>query len=385
MRKFLTALGVAAFLSVSALGTQTEVHAAVVTSTVAGGLDAPGEVSATLTVSPFTTVTVFSSGTYSAANRFELQEEIGSPGSGAFRRVLRLDTGTANEQAENSFTAGPNRSAFRVLMTVADTGDVMVQLTDRAQAAAAFTPNSRTVLHFFDDFNETQTTALDAGIYLTVDNDSSGTVGVIDPAIQEGAIGFVSGTVGDRADETAVGPIDVSDWAGLVSDGPIIFEASLQSDVLTGVWGIALTTIDVPAATNASSPFDVDSGVVTQENSHVDSVAILMQSEATDVDGWQAASSLGSAEGNDGGAIGTGLEFVLGTAEAATYVTLRVETDATGDCYFYIDGNLQYAEDLCVATTARLAWFVWANTDDNASGVTIRLDYVEFQTTKPAS
>ncbi len=382
MRKFLTALGVAALLSVSAWGTA---FAAVVTSTVAGGLDAAGEVSATLTVPAGTTVTVFSSGTYSAANRFELQEEVGSPGSGVFRKVLRLDTGTANEQAENSFTAGPNRSAFRVLMTVAGTGDVMVQMTDRAQAAAAFTPDSRSVLHFFDDFAETQTTAVNASLYLTIDNDSSGTIAVIDPAVQEGAMTLASGTVGDRADEAALGPIDVSDWAGLVSDGPILFEVSMQADVLAGIWGIALTTIDIPSATNASSPFDVDSGVVTEENSHVDAVAILMQSEATDVDGWQAASSLGSAEGNDGGAIGTGLEFVLGTAVAATYTTLRVETDATGDCYFYIDGNLQYAEDLCVATTARLGWFVWANTDTTAAAVTLIIDYVVFQTTKPAS
>ncbi len=385
MRKFLTALGVAAFLSVSFFGVAPFANAAVVTSTVAGGLDAAGEVSATLTVPAFTTVTVFSSGTYSAANRFELQEEVGSPGSGAFRKVLRLDTGTANQQAENSFTAGPNRTAFRVLMTVAGTGDVMVQLTDRAQAAAAFTPNDRTVMHYFTDFNEWQTTTINAELFLSIDNDSSGTVAVIQPANEEGVVTLASGTVGDRADETALSFIDLSDWAGLVSDGPIIFETSMQADVLAGVWGALLTTLQIPAATNASSPFDIDSGVVTAENSHVDAVAIMMQSEATDVDGWQAASQLAGAEGNDGGAIGTGLEFTLGTAVAATYVTLRVETDATGDCYFYVNGNLQYAEDLCVATTARLSWWVFANTDTTASALTLLIDYVEFQATKPAS
>ena len=70
---------------------------------------------------------------------------------------------------------------------------------------------------------------------------------------------------------------------------------------------------------------------------------------------------------------------------AADYVTLRVETDAAGDCYFYVDGDLQYAEDACVATTARLGWFIWANTDDNASAVTLIIDYIEFQTTKPTA
>ncbi len=82
MRKFLTALGVAAFLSVFSFGIAPFANAAVVENTVLGGMDAADELSATLTVAPFTEITVFTFGTYSLEARFELQEEVGSPGSG---------------------------------------------------------------------------------------------------------------------------------------------------------------------------------------------------------------------------------------------------------------------------------------------------------------
>ncbi len=386
MLKFLKSLGVAALLSVLPL----QVNAAVVDSTEADfGFDAAGEVTDSLTIPAFTTLTVFVNGTYSVANLVFLQREAGSPGSGAWENVLQVaGTGSglaADATGEFSWTNGPNRKGYRVAMTAAGTGDVMVQLTDRAAAAAAFTPNDRSVMHYFTDFNEWQTTAVNAELFLTIDNDSSGTIAVIDPAVEEGAMTLASGTVGDRADEAALSSIDVSDWAGLVSDGPIKFEVRMQADVLAGVWGALLTTLQIPAATNASSPFDVDSNVVTQENSHVNALAIMMQSEADDVDGWIAVSENANAEGNDGGAVGTGDEFEVGTAVAATYFDLRLETDAAGDCYFYVDGDLQYAEDSCVATTARLAWWVWANTDATAAALTLIVDYVEFQTTKPAS
>ena len=169
MRKFLTALGVAAFLSVSALGTAFAAvvpQATVVENTVAGGMDAAGEVSGTITVNGGTTLSIFWGGTYSAANRFELQEEVGSPGSGAFQRVLRLDTNTANSDDATTFLTGPNRNAYRVFMTVAGTGDVLVKMTDANIVPNDFNATDhRVYMEYFTDF-DTQTTAVDAAHFL---------------------------------------------------------------------------------------------------------------------------------------------------------------------------------------------------------------------------
>jgi len=385
MLKFLKSLGVVALLSVLPL----QVNAAVVDSTEADfGFDAAGEVSGTLNIKSFGEVTVFINGTYSVANVVWLQREAGSPGSGAWENILQVaGTGSglaANGTAEYNWTNGPNRRGYRLAMTAAGTGDVMGQMTDRAQAAVAFKTNDVTSVYQFDDFN-TETTAVNAAFYIAVDNDASGTIAVVTIGIQEGGITQVSGTGNDGADEACFGNIVVSSVAGLVSDGPIIFETRFRVDVLTGNVGMSLVNTECPAATNASRVFDVDSdAVVFLTGSYQDAVTIAQQGEASANDNWIAASALADAEGNDGGATGTGLEYELGLAVAGTYSTLRVETSSEGDCYFYVDDNLQYAEDQCVATTARLGWLIWVNTSDDDNVLTTQIiDYIAFQHERP--
>ena len=385
MRNFLSALGLAALLSVSFF---TPANAWVIDSSEADfGFDAAGEVTPTFTMAPFAQFTMFVNGVYSVANLVWLQEERGSPGSGIFQNVLQLSgTGSglaANGQAEYSWINGPNTNGYRVRMSAAGTGDVMVQVTDRYADALPFDLNDLTVFTHIDDFN-VQTAAVDATFYVAVENDGSGTVAVVDDSIQEGGITVISGTVGDSADEACLGTVTQADLAGLVSDGPIIMEVSLQIDNLTGQAGIALTEIICPSG-SAQTTVDAKANVLTESTVYADTVYIVHQAEMTDVDGWTAGCALTNAECNDPGAAGTGDEFIIGTAVAATYQTLRVETDAAGDCYFYFNGNLGYAEDACVSTTARLSFLIWVNTAATAAATTMQIDYLAFSTTKPSS
>ena len=114
---------------------------------------------------------------------------------------------------------------------------------------------------------------------------------------------------------------------------------------------------------------------------NADMIGIVRQDEATDTDDWQAFSSLADVEGANA------LEVPLGTATVVdTYVVLRVETDAAGNGYWYINDALVHAEALAVATTARLIpAFVSAETVAAGGTVTTVLDYVLFVHPRPTT
>lgn len=380
MLKFLKALGVAALLSVPFWGMA---HAAVVTSTVAGGMDAVGEKSATLTVPAGTLVTVYTFGTYSAANRFELQRQVGSPGSGVFEKVLRLDNGVANSFLTGSWTAGPNGDTFRVYMTTAGTGDVLVQMTDREIAARTYVSSS-IYTRLFSEF-DLQTTTIPAEFYISEEEAGSGTDFAVTPTIQEGGATGVSGTGNDGTDATCLSHFDTTDIGGLVSDGPIMWEVRLRADIATGM--VEIDLVDVECNGTPVPPVDIDSGVVTfATGTFQNGIGITQHGDATSLTGFVPWGAIADVEIFDGGAIGTGMEANIGTLVAGTYVVLRVETDAAGDCYFYINGALKLAGDSCVETTARLAGSVYIDsTADGGAQITAIIDYVDFITTRPAT
>ena len=387
MRKFLTALGVAAFLSVS-FWVPIAANAAVVEHTVAGGMDAAGEVSATLTVPGGTELTIFTFGTYSAANRFELQEEVGSPGSGAFSKVLRLDDGTANAFITNTWLTGPNRTAYRVFMTVAGTGDVMVQMTDRASAAIDYGTVSTLAMNiYFDDFN-TNTSAINAAFYVSDTEADDGTDEpflVLDTEV-EGAVFGEAGGGGDGTDATCMSALDFTDWAGLVSDGPMFFEVRLRTPDTTGSVSMALTEVECVAA--PIPHVDIDSGVVVfATGTYQDSVGIDQHGDATNLLSWIPWAANNDVEQFDGAAAGDGDEISIGTLAADTYVVLRVETDTTGDCYFYVDGVLKAAHNTCVATDSLLNGYIHIDSTVDGAGVTdvLYADYWYFGFSRPAT
>ncbi len=386
MLKWLKVLGVAAVLSTPwALPISAAVvpQATVVENTVAGGMDAAGEVSGTIVAQPFTTLSIFIGGTYSLEARFELQREVGSPGSGAFETVLRLDTNTADADISTAFTSGPNTDAYRVFMTVApQSGDVLVTMTD-----ASLTPNGfddyRVYMRHFDDFN-TQTTAVDADHYVAGD-EAAGTLAVVTVTIEEGGVTMVTDTGSDGQDSMCLGSIIVTDKAGLVSDGWMAFEIrSRLNEVGTETeQGMGLNNVICALNTN-ELPVTVATAALTVVTT-TDGAFIFQDGGATNTTNFSPFSVNAGVEQHDTAAGGTGHFFDTGVAPADDeYDVLRVEIDASGDAFFYLNGVLQYAEASAVATTATLVPYWWINSEDGGTTtVTGVIDWWEHIITRP--
>lgn len=352
----------------------TTAQAAVVESTESDDLlDAVDEITSTLSVDGPTDLTIFVNGTYVATA--VLQREVGSPGSGAWENVLVVTDGTDDATVVSSYKSGPGPGAYRVKMTAFTSGDIAVQLTDGSLVPQVFAEGDDYIRHYDDFFSHTAT--IDAALYITDENDAGGTVAVVTPAIQEGAVTIISGTGGDDADEVCFSLIDLTDFGALVSDGWTAFETRLKSSVTTGQFGMLLH--DEECVSTQLTPFDIDSNVVGFDTTNqANSVGIVHSEEADDVDGWTAVSANADTLGNNAD------EMEVGTVVAATYVTLRVEVDSTGDAYFYIDGILKYAENETVATTARLIPFIWVDTTtDDGGDPTVDIDYLEFVMSRP--
>ncbi len=374
------------------LSTSIPANAAVVIHTTAGGLDAAGEATGTLTVGSGVTVTAFSWGTYSAANRWELQRQVGAPGSGVFRKVLRLDSGAAtvaNAFVSQSYVAGPNGDAFRIVMTTAGTGDVQVSLTDAPTVAKdyGFTNNLTKIIQF-DDFSSA-TAAIDAAFYVSQTEAGDGTdeaflILVTEP---EGALFGEAGGGGDGTDATCVSTIDLSANAGLVSDGPMWFETRLRTPDTTA--SVSMSLINLVCAGTPVPPVDIDSGTVTfATGTFQDGVGMDQHGDATNLISFVPWAANADAEQFDGGDDNTtGDEMAAGTLEADIYITLRVEVDATGDCYFYVNGALKMAGDTCVATSALLTPRVHIDSTVDGAGATdvLYLDYWYFGFTRPST
>ncbi len=361
MRKFLKALGVAAFLSVLPLAAYAAAvpQATVVENTVAGGMDAAGEVSGTITLAPFETLSIFWGGTYSAANRFELQEEVGSPGSGAFSRVLRLDTATANSDDSAVWVNGPNRTAYRAFMTVAGTGDVLIKITN-----ASLTPNVfddfRLYLRFFTDF-DTQTTAIDAAHFLAL-NEAAGSIAVVTVTIEEGGATMVTDTGADGQDAATLCTIVTTDKAGLVSDGWMSFEARIRQNEVGVNIEMGAGYVDAVCDGDSGDIPATASGEELTVVGYTDVAVLLTDGDATQLLNLSPFSVNAGVEQHDIDTVNTAHMYDTGVPIVDdTYIILRVEIDASGDVFYYIDGALVFAEFTGVNTTATLAPQVWIN------------------------
>ncbi len=387
MRKFLTALGVAAFLSVSFIGGSTVANAVVVTNTTDQLFNAVDEVSTTLTAVPFAELTIFVSGVYAAGNTLVLQEEVGSPGSGSFRTVLTVTTGTANARIIAGWTNGPNRNGYRLNMTATGTGAISAFMTDRSRTAVNYVNDLNQVI-FFDEFftpqeSDTSPTLVSPDFFVTeTQSTSGGTIAAVTVTVQEGGVTIVSGDASSATDppdeSTCLAMSVLADWASLVSDGWNAFEVRLQIDVLTGQAAIGL--IDIICVADNITVADIDSGAVTANGATATLVAIMQQDEATSIDTWQAVSAISDVEGSNA-------EEVVGpTAVAATYVVLMVEIDNLGNAYFYVDGLMFHAEALAALTTSRIIPYVQVSgTPGGTAVVTAIIDYWKFVQARPSS
>ena len=387
--KYPTILKTLAAVAILAFGFSTPSSAAVVTNTTDQLFNAVDETSTSLIVESGTVLTTFVSGTYSAANVVWLQREVGSPGSGAWENVARV-TGastTANARVTTSWTSGIGTEAYRLIMSATGTGAVVAYLTDHAVTATDyFRTSSSSDIVFFDDFfgenNDGSLTVVNPSLYVTTQGaDSEGTIGAVTVAIQEGGVTLISGN-NAAGSEICISMIDEATSGALVSDGPIVYEVRHRAAQTDGLTYMTLQSQNCTSSGTIDVLIDIDSGVVAQTDANnADMIGIARQDEATDTNDWQAFSSNDDTEGANA------LEVPLGTATAAdTYVVLRVETDALGNGYWYVNGVLVHAEALAVATTARLIpAFVTAETVAAGGTVTVVIDYILFVQARPAT
>ncbi len=355
----------------------------VVTNTTDQLFNAVAEVSTTLKVRRRgTPITIFVNGTYAVGNVVKLQRERGSPGSGAWVNVQLVTKGVADATVQTTYITRRDRENLRLNMTATGTGAVVAYMTDAPKVPTEYT-DQRLYQVFFDDFGPTQTTAIDAQKYVSIDGDggASGTICVNSLNIQEGGLVCVSGTGEDAADVLAFSMIDVSDDGALVSDGTAIFEVRMKASDYDGQVGMCLH--DEEAVSSQLTPFDIDSNaIVFNSSNQADAVCIMAQDEADTADIWQPASAINDALGNNAD------EWDLGPAVVnAVYTILRIEINNNGDALFYVSGSLMFAEPLAVALTARLIPFVWSNTTTDGAGgaITYTIDYLVFTKERPGA
>ena len=374
MRNFLKLFAVAPVLL---FGVGTVAHAAVVTNTTDQLFNAVDEVSATLTATPESDISVFISGTYSTANIIDLQREVGSPGSGAWQTVLTISLATANARETHSLKSGRSTEGYRLIMTATGTGAVVAYLTDYPTSAPDMSTyrTSSTQIVTLDDFtglhNANSATAVNPAVYVTTQGvDSAGSIGVIAGA-HEGGMIIVSGGA-EAGSEVCFSGLDEA-TSGMLPSDTIIVEFRVEHDQVDGITYLGLQEVNCTANGTLDVHLDLSAGTFDHITTNMnDMIAFIRQDEATDTDDWQAVSALVTTEGANA------LEVPLGVQTAAnTYVILRIEVDALGNGYWYIDGVLKHAEPLAVTAATRLVpVFLAAETAGAGGTVTGTLDYL---------
>lgn len=372
MRNFFMALGLAALLSLSLAS--TSLAATVVTNTTDQLFNAVDEVSTSLTAAPNTELSIFISGTYEDANTLVLQEESGSPGSGAWSNVKTLTVATANLRIHESFTTGPNTTSYRLKMTATGTGAIVAYLTDWPTTPVARV-NGSAYLVEHDEFLDADSspTVVTAALYSTEVSDTGGSlIASVSVAVNEGGVTITSGTVSQ--DGACLSYITADALGSDISDGITAFEIRVRSDNLNGLFAMGMSDQVCADTTDTIPVMDVDSGVVSQVDGESESlIAFARQDEATDVDGWQIVSAIADVEGANA------LEVSVGTQVAATYDVLRVEVDSLGNGYWYLNGALVHAEALAVTVTAILVPNIWSTETAVDTGASINIvDYFRY-------
>ncbi len=386
MLKWLKAGALAVMLSLPwafPVGATDDDTKTVVTNTTDQLFNAVDEVSTSLLAAPFELMSIFVSGTYAAGNTLVLQREVGSPGSGSFENVMTVTTATANERIEASFSNGPNTNAYRLKMTATGTGDIVGYLTNWPVTAVNFFDNSHLGTHFvhFEDFvhnnEEGGTTVVDAEIFLATeasDDSGNGTIGAYVDANREGIVTMISDT--EDTNPVCMSYIILANFAALVSDGVSVFEVRVNWSDDDG-W-VSMGMNDDICATNDADWLNIDSEVASENTSNGDVIGWVQDAGATDVAFYQAISAIATVLGAN--ALSVPVEAMI----PASYDTLRVETDSSGNGYWYLNGVLRHAEPLAVGTAAEILPFVMHG--GNGAGTTVSsIDYWLFANPRPTT
>ena len=384
MHRIIQALALAAILWIPIFGGTFEAkatHTAIVASTfTAVGTSSSLGTNAVAGA----TVHVHVNGTYDVT--LNLQREVGSPGSGAFETVQRDIAPAANGLHRIVWTTEKDNEVLRLQVSTYTSGTVVYALFDGRTSPRA-NPSRATHLNRFDDFNENDLAVLGDTTWQTewlafINSDVGGSGGSSyerTANINEGAVEGTAGTSGRTESVSAFSYTVVTNDAGVVSDGLMVIEYRVYVDDITEAVAYAglSDTIVVDAAI---IPFNVDSNVVTDTGSTND-IGFFFSADATDTNSWQPVSANAGAVGNNADEFACDFRNVVNT----TYDVLRLEIEATGDAFWYVNGTLCAAEALAVAAASILVPYiaVTEGTDDATGGGIFTVDYVDFYFNRP--
>jgi hypothetical protein len=358
---------------------------------IAGGnFTAVDNVSAAVaTVAVGEQIDVFVNGVYDMV--IALQVEIGSPGSGKWTTVTGFAdlAPTANTWYHVSYPSRALNERYRLIVTTDTSGTAYYSIVSNRGTPTDTVGDgnfSRTHYRAFDDFFHgtlpiTTTHNGVSGSYIVhIGAGASAVLSVIEGQ-PEGAMTFSNGSAGDDTD-LSTGSLGLLTNGALVSSGLTIVEFRAHMSQITDA-NVGFGLVDVISAATEIAPFEVNSNVVAEGavTTVANAAAIYFDTDA-DVDQWQAVANNANTIQNNAD------EYELNVAPVATtYQLLRIEVDATGDCFWYIDGALEGAMATCVATTAVLIPYWWAGSAQDATGTVnkINVDYVDFWAARPSS
>ena len=352
-----------------------------------GGADV-GDVSTTACTTAINqTVDSFGNGV-SMDQVWALQREVGSPGSGVFETV----SGHADifPTVNGGTTVGgvtqvdrynsPTKACFRLFMTTDTAGTAQVQIVTDRRAPTAF-PGVASHIRRFDDM-------LFALLPVDVTHDGhvasyltfkGGGTNAVNAVVEEAQEGLITLSTGSSDDDTDMSVFSYGQLAhgSLVSSGLTVVEYRATVETIT-IAAINFGLGDIIQTAGEEMMMGCNTNVCVETNDDMNNlVSILFDTDSNDAQGdfFLAGSENADAVGNAAD------EYSLGSAPvASTFFIVRIEVDATGDAFFYINSVLQGAEPLAVATTAVLIPTVTANSpaDGTAAVRKYYIDYIDF-------
>ena len=322
---------------------------------------------------------------------WRLEKETGSPGSGSWSPVSGYTDifPTANGAAAVGGVTQVMRytsedvACYRLRMTTDGGGTGQIQIVTNRDDGTSY-PGNSTHWRIYDDFYAGVvpiTTGHATPSYIVHLGDGNAVLSVIEGE-PEGTMTFSGGDDGDDTD-LSTGSLGLLTNGALISDGVTAMEMRVSaSQIADSNFGFGL--VDVISAATEIVPFEANTNVVVEGavTSTANVAAIFFNTDSNDAQGdfFMAGSNSANTLGNASD------EYSLAVAPvASTYIILRVEIDATGHAFFYINGLLQGAEPLAVATTAILIPYWWAGSPDDATGTVTKMhiDYLEFWGARP--
>lgn len=329
---------------------------------------------------------------------WDLQKEVGSPGSGAwvnvggFTDVFPTTNGAAAVGGITQIMrySSPEKACYRLRMSTDTAGTAQVQLVadgDSPTAASSLTTSTHT--RRFDDFNTgllpiTTGHVADSSYLAFIGGGSSAVVFVVE-GDQEGLITGSSGSTDNDTDASVIS-YGLLAHGSLISSGLTVFETRLTLDSAVTLWGINVGLGDIIQTSGEEPMFECNTNVCAQlpSDDFNNAVAFLYHTDSNDAQGdfWLAANENADTMGNAAD------EYSLGnTPVASTYQVLRLEIDSSGHAFYYINGSLMGVEPLAVATTAVLIPTVTLNSPDDGTAAVrkVYIDYFDFYTPRPAA